>query len=67
MSINDITPGPKEPQFWYNLQTGQVEEGEGQSVSSHLWGPFPTRGEAEAAMEKAQARNEAWENDGWNN
>ncbi|MDO4917501.1 MAG: SPOR domain-containing protein [Rothia sp. (in: high G+C Gram-positive bacteria)] len=65
MAINDITPGPHEEQFWYNLQTGQVEQG-GNDVASHLWGPFATREEAEQAMVKAKKRNEDWDNDGWN-
>lgn len=65
MNIKDYTPGPGEKQYWYNLKTGQVEEGQ-QSKVSNLWGPFATREEAENSMQKAQDRNEAWENDGWN-
>lgn len=61
MSIKDYTPGAEDPQFWYNLRTGAVEEGQ-QDVATHLWGPFATRDEAEHAMEKAKQRNEDWDN-----
>lgn len=60
------TPGVSQPEFWYNLETGQVEEGQ-QSAVTKLWGPFATREEAANAMAKAQERNESWDNDGWNN
>ncbi|GGH56569.1 SPOR domain-containing protein [Rothia aerolata] len=65
MSLSEYTPGPHDPQFWYNLTTGEVEEGQ-QSRSSQLWGPFATREEAENAMKTAAKRNEEWDNDGWN-
>lgn len=60
MSLKDLTPGPHEVEYWYNLRTGEVEEGQ-QSKISDLWGPFPTHEEAAAAMTKAKERNEAWE------
>lgn len=60
MALKDITPGPHPVQFWYNLRTGQVEEGQ-QSKITELWGPFETRAEAETAMDKARQRNEEWE------
>ena len=46
---NDMTPGPHETEYWYN-------------TSTHLWGPYKTREEAEHAMETAQKRNEEWDN-----
>ena len=66
MSLADYTPGPQDPQYWYNLRTGQVEEGQ-QSKITELWGPFATRQEAEHAMEKAKKRNEEWDEgkDAW--
>lgn len=57
MSLKNLTPGPHDPEFYYNLKTGQVEEGQ-QSPVKDLWGPFATRGEAEKAMETARKRNE---------
>ncbi|MDO4251659.1 MAG: SPOR domain-containing protein [Rothia sp. (in: high G+C Gram-positive bacteria)] len=65
MSLAEYAPGPQEPQYWYNLRTGQVEEG-AQDIASHLWGPFASRAEAENALEIAKKRNEAWDQDGWN-
>jgi len=37
-------------QFWYNEQTGEVEEGP-QSLAVYRIGPFPTREEAARALE----------------
>lgn len=48
------------PEFYYNLSTGQVEEGR-QSTGDQLMGPYPSREEASRALEIAAARNEAWE------
>lgn len=45
-------------EYWFNLNTQQVEEGR-QSSSMNRMGPYPTREEAELALEKARARNEA--------
>lgn len=66
MSLQDYTPGPHEKQFWYNLSTGQVEEGQ-QSKITELWGPFATYEEAQNAMAKAKERNEEWDEgkDAW--
>jgi SPOR domain len=48
------------PQFWYNVKTHTVEE-DAQSDWRQLIGPYPTRAEAEQALEKVRARNEAWD------
>ncbi|MDO4897988.1 MAG: SPOR domain-containing protein [Rothia sp. (in: high G+C Gram-positive bacteria)] len=66
MSLDHITPGPHDPEFYYNLKTGQVEEGQ-QSPAKDLWGPFKTREEAAAAMDSARKRNEELDakKDGW--
>lgn len=66
MSLNDITPGPHAVEFYYNLKTGEVEEGQ-QSPVKDLWGPFATREEAARAMETARRRNEELDanKDGW--
>ena len=47
--------------FWYNVNTGQVEEDGATSSKDHLMGPYATRGEAERALESAHARTEAWD------
>ncbi|WP_402464682.1 SPOR domain-containing protein [Isoptericola aurantiacus] len=52
-----------EKQYWYNTETGQVEEGVQRSSWTHVLGPYPTRDAAEHALEQASRRNEAWEDD----
>lgn len=47
-----------ENEFWYNTRTGQVEQG-AQSDWSQLLGPYGSRQEAEGAMAKVAANNEA--------
>ena len=58
-------------EYWYNVRTRQVEEG-AQSNWSQLLGPFGTREEAQAAMARVQANNEAHDaaderDDAWDN
>ncbi|RZU62959.1 SPOR domain-containing protein [Zhihengliuella halotolerans] len=48
--------------YWFNVNTHEVEVGP-QSDWSQLLGPYATRAEAEAALEKVQKRNEAWDKD----
>jgi SPOR domain len=47
-------------EYFYNTRTNQVEEGR-QSDWSQLMGPYATREEAAQALEKARARNDAWD------
>lgn len=47
-------------QYWYNTETGEVEEGH-RSDWSKLMGPYPTADEARHALEKAKARTLAWD------
>ncbi len=47
-------------EFYYNTETGQVEQGK-QSSWSHLMGPYPTREAAQHALDLARARSEAWD------
>ena len=47
-------------QYWYNTETGEVEEGR-RSSWTHLMGPYGSRAEAQQALENAKARNESWE------
>jgi septal ring-binding cell division protein DamX len=51
-----------ERQYWFNTETGQVEEGQ-QSHYTHLMGPYPTREAAQAALQTAAARNERWDDE----
>jgi hypothetical protein len=48
------------PEYWYNVKTHMVEE-DAMSDWTQLIGPYKTREEAEHALEKVKARNEAWE------
>ena len=54
--------GTSMPEYWYNVKTHEVEE-DALSDWTQLIGPYKTREEAEHAMEKVHARNEAWEKD----
>ena len=51
-----------EQQFWFNTKTKQVEQGR-QSHYSDLMGPYPTREQAQQALDTAAARNEAWDDE----
>lgn len=46
--------------FYFNLKTHQVEEGR-QSAWTDLMGPYPTREEAEQALENARRRAQTWD------
>jgi hypothetical protein len=58
MTSNDLGNGPEE--WWYCLKHHAVEGRDGDRNADRL-GPYPTREEAEHALEKVQERNEAWE------
>lgn len=47
-------------EFYYNTSTGQVEEGK-RSTWTALMGPYPTREEAEHALESAHARSQEFD------
>jgi hypothetical protein len=47
-------------QYWYNIATQQVEQGH-QSDWRNLMGPYPTREQAEQALQLAQANTERWD------
>ncbi len=53
--------------YYFNVETNAVEKG---LVSdwNHRMGPYDTEAEARAALEKAKARNEAWDDEDaeWN-
>ena len=48
-------------QYWYNIETGQVEEDAAHSRKDNLMGPYSSREDAAAALSKAAARTEAWD------
>jgi len=47
-------------QWWFNLRTQQVEQGEGDPNSERL-GPCATRDEAEGVLDRMRSRNEAFD------
>ena len=49
-------------EYYYNLSTGDVEEGR-QSYASNRMGPYATREEAAHAFARAKERNKKWEAD----
>lgn len=49
-----------EGDYWYNVNTGEVEVG-AQSDWTQLIGPYATRAEAQDALDRVKARNEAWD------
>ncbi|WP_084103374.1 hypothetical protein [Demequina sp. NBRC 110056] len=49
-------------QYWFNTRTRTVEKGR-QSSWEHLMGPYDSEAEASRALEKAQERTEAWDDD----
>ena len=51
--------GDVEHMFWYNLQTGEVEQGF-ESPSVDRVGPFETHAEAERALEILRANSAKW-------
>jgi hypothetical protein len=57
-----------EEQYWYNTETGEVEEGH-RSSWTHLMGPYSTRAQAQQALASAKVRNESWEkeDEDWRN
>ena len=53
--------------FWFCVKHHTVEQGADMCPPIDRLGPFDTREEAEHALEKAEQRNEEWDNDpNWN-
>lgn len=48
-------------QYWYNVDTGQVEPDDQASRKDNLMGPYPSAAEAARALETARERTEAWD------
>lgn len=49
-------------EYFFNTRTRTVEKGR-QSSWEHLMGPYSSAEEAQNALEKAQERTEAWDED----
>lgn len=56
----------QKPEYFFNTRTNMVEKGQLSSWED-LMGPYDTRAEAEAALESAAQRTQAWEDedDAW--
>lgn len=54
------------PEFYYNLSTGEVEEGKVHGATNRM-GPYASAEEAAHALARAEARNEEWaeEDEAW--
>ena len=49
-------------EWWFNLRTQQVEQGQGDPNSERL-GPYSSRDEASGALTRMKTRNEAFDAD----
>ena len=47
-------------QWYFDIASGEAVQGKVAGWENRM-GPYATRGEAEAALAKAKARNEAWD------
>lgn len=47
--------------FWYNVDTGKVESDENRSRGEQVLGPYATEADAHAALAKARANTEKWD------
>jgi hypothetical protein len=47
--------------FWYNVNTGQVEDDANKSPVDRLLGPFDTHAAAEQALSHARENTERWD------
>ena len=54
--------------YWYNVDTGQVEEEGSRSRDDQVMGPYDTREQAAAALQHARENTERWdaEDKAWN-
>lgn len=46
-------------QYWYNVNTGQVETSGDTERKDHLMGPYASAEEAQRALETSREKNEA--------
>ncbi|GAB3588884.1 methionine aminopeptidase [Calidifontibacter terrae] len=47
--------------YWFNTNTGQVEQDGSTESKDHLMGPYSSEDEARAALEKAKANTDRWD------
>lgn len=48
-------------QYWYNVESGQVEDDSDKSQGADLLGPYDSREAAANALETAREKTEAWD------
>jgi hypothetical protein len=51
--------------FWFCVKHHRVEQGEDVCPPIDRLGPYPTREEAERALDTAEQRNRDWDQDDW--
>ena len=49
--------------YWYNVNTAQVETDDNRSQGAHVMGPYPSEAEAAQALDLARARTEKWDDE----
>lgn len=49
--------------YWYNVETGQVEQDDNADRLQNRLGPYASEAEARQALEKARERTKAWEDE----
>jgi len=49
--------------YWFNVNTGAVEEDANKSPQDHLMGPFDTYAAAEQALSNAKENTERWDDE----
>jgi hypothetical protein len=47
--------------FWFNVNTGEVEDDANKSPMDRLMGPFDTHAAAEQALSRARENTERWD------
>lgn len=47
--------------YWYNVNTGQIEQDGNTDPKDNLMGPYPTEDDARAAIETSRKKNELWD------
>ena len=55
-------------QYWYNVDSGQVETDETKSQGAHVMGPYGSHDDAARALQTARERTEKWDSEDrdWN-
>lgn len=54
--------------YWYNVDSGQVEQDGATQPKGNLMGPYDTQEQAQQALESAARRTKEWDDDdrAWN-